>query len=191
VQLDWASADLDEAHGRTVGVVPDGNARDNYATPVPDVELLPVDDAVAHALLANEDIAVPLAAGFPHDDTFDGLRLRTPDARMYIALAEGLAIGDCGTHGWVDERGSVEIGYGLAEEWRGRGYGTATVRALIEALRAEPDARELTAGVEIANAPSWRLLERLGFTLREATETTRSYVLSLEDRSLPVPSLEA
>lgn len=144
---------------------------------MPTVELLRVDDAIASALLAGEDPGMPLAEGFPHADTFDGLRMRTADARMFLALADGAAIGDCGTHGWVDANGSVEVGYGLAEPWRGRGYGIATVRALVHALRTEPDVRELTAGVEIANEPSWRLLDRLGFTACDETETTRTYVL--------------
>ena len=146
---------------------------------MPTVELLRVDDALASALLAGEDPGVPLAEGFPHADTFDGLRMRTADARMFLALADGVAIGDCGTHGWVDANGSVEIGYGLAEPWRGRGYGTATVRALVERLRSDPDVRTLTASVEIANEPSWRLLETLGFTAQSETETTRRYVLEL------------
>ncbi len=180
MQLDPASVYLHEAHGETVGVAPDDNACDIYdGSPMPEIELHRVDDAVARALLAGDDPGLPLGEGFPHADTFDGLRMRTPDARMFLVVAHDVVIGDCGTHGWVDSGGAVEIGYGLGEPWRGAGYGTAAVRALVQELRSETEVRELTAGVEIANEPSWRLLERLGFTVRDATETARKYALEL------------
>jgi len=136
--------------------------------------LVPQTRAAAVALLEGRDCGLPLAAGYPHDDTFDGLRMAVehggPDwseqAGWFVTLAQdSRVIGDCGTHGWVDDDGRVEIGYGLAAPWRGRGFGTEAVTALVDWVAAQPGVRVVEASVEVGNETSRRLLERLGFTL--------------------------
>lgn len=131
--------------------------------------LVPQTPAAAAALLDGRDCGLPLAEGYPHADTFDVLRMYVEhggpqDGGWFVTLVEdGRVIGDCGTHGWVDEAGRVEIGYGLAAPFRGRGYGTETVGALVGWVSAQPAVRTVTASVEVGNEPSRRLLERLGF----------------------------
>jgi RimJ/RimL family protein N-acetyltransferase len=139
----------------------------------PRLVLVPQTLDVARALLAGEDPGLPLASGYPHADTVDGLSIvmshATSDVDLggwFVTRAEdGRVIGDCGTKGWVDDQGRVEIGYGLAASFRGQGYGTEAVRAMVEWLRAQSDVRAVTAQVEVGNIASRRLLERLGFTL--------------------------
>ncbi len=63
----------------------------------------------------------------------------------------GLVIGDCGTVGGLDETGAIEIGYGLAAEYRGRGYGTEAVVALSEWLLAQTDVEAVTAREVLAD----------------------------------------
>ncbi len=75
------------------------------------------------------------------------------------------SIGDCGTLGPPDADGRLEIGYGLAAPFRGRGLGIEMVRAMADWLAAQEFVRVLTASVEVGNEPSRRLLERLGFRL--------------------------
>ena len=131
--------------------------------------LVPQTREAAVALLEGRDCGLPLAEGYPHADTLDGLRMYVehggPEAAgWFVTLAEdGRVIGDCGTHGWVDDEGRVEIGYGLAAPWRGRGYGTETVRALVDWVASQPDVRTVEASVEVGNEVSRRVLERLGF----------------------------
>lgn len=135
--------------------------------------LVPQTLAAARALLAGEDPGLPLGEGYPHADSLDVMRFAVPAARSdddlgawFVTLAEdGRVIGDCGTKGWVDDDGRVEIGYGLAAPFRGKGYGAEAVGALVGWLRAQPDVRTVAARVEVGNVPSRRLLERLGFTL--------------------------
>ena len=126
------------------------------------------------ALLSGEDCGLLLAEGYPHADTLDGLRLGVehgdPDwsqqGGWFVTLKEdGRVIGDCGTHGGVDDEGRVEIGYGLAAPWRGRGYGTEAVTALVDWSAGRPGVRVVEASVEVGNETSRRLLSRLGFTL--------------------------
>jgi ribosomal-protein-alanine N-acetyltransferase len=75
-----------------------------------------------------------------------------------------------GTFGPPDEHGRVEIGYGLAAPYRGRGIGSEAVRAMVDWLAAQPDVRVVTASVEVGNEPSRRLLARLGFDLVDESD---------------------
>lgn len=133
--------------------------------------LVPQTLAAARALLDGTDPGLPLAEGYPHADTLDGLRLATltagdEDLGWFVSLAEdGRVIGDAGPKGPVDGVGRVEIGYGLAAPFRERGYGTEAVRALVDWLAGQPGVSEVIAEVEVGNEASRRLLERLGFRL--------------------------
>jgi RimJ/RimL family protein N-acetyltransferase len=133
--------------------------------------LVPHTRDEARALLEGRDCGLALAEGYPHADTLDGLRMYVEhggpdDGGWFVTLADdGRVVGDCGTIGWLDEQGRVEIGYGLAGPFRGRGLGTEAVRALAEWVGRQPGVRTLTASVEVGNEPSRRLLDRLGFVL--------------------------
>jgi RimJ/RimL family protein N-acetyltransferase len=133
--------------------------------------LVPQTLAMARAVLAGEDPGVPLAEGYPHADTADGMRMAVEhgsdhDCGWFVTLLEdGRVIGDCGTAGWTDDQGQVEIGYGLAAPFRGRGYGTEAVRVLADWVAAQPEVSAVVADVEVGNMASRRLLERLGFSL--------------------------
>jgi RimJ/RimL family protein N-acetyltransferase len=59
-------------------------------------------------------------------------------------------------------RDTVELGYWLFVEARGRGIATRAVRALVEDCHARGIAR-VEAHVRIGNVPSERVLERAGF----------------------------
>jgi RimJ/RimL family protein N-acetyltransferase len=137
--------------------------------------LRPQTPREVRALIEGVDPGVPLAPGYPHADTLDGLRLTVEhsidhgDLGWFVTRVEdGRVIGDCGTNGWTDEQGRVEIGYGLAAPFRGVGYGVEAVRALVDWLVTQPEVRTVVAEVEVGNTASRRLLERLGFSLSES-----------------------
>ncbi len=77
-------------------------------------------------------------------------------------VEDGLAIGGVGCKGALDEAGRVEIGYGLAESARGRGYATEAVLGLIDWLR-DQGVREVLAECDPGNAASIAVLRRCGF----------------------------
>jgi ribosomal-protein-alanine N-acetyltransferase len=56
-----------------------------------------------------------------------------------------------------------EIGYMIGEKFQGRGVGTAAVKLALEKIFNETDLRRIFAYVHDENAPSRRLLEKLGF----------------------------
>ena len=142
------------------------------------LELVPQSLAAVRALVEGGEPGLPLAEGYPHADTLDGLRLTAAHATEGAALggwfivraADGAVIGDLGTKGVVDDLGRVEIGYGLSASFRRQGYGGEAVAALVSWLGTQPGVRAVTAEVEVGNDASRRLLERLGFVVEDTSE---------------------
>jgi RimJ/RimL family protein N-acetyltransferase len=56
-----------------------------------------------------------------------------------------------------------ELGYVFNKRYHGMGYATEAARALLENVFTNQNARRVVAMCNPLNAPSWRLLERLGF----------------------------
>ena len=135
------------------------------------LRLEPLTAETARAILAGDLsglAAAGLAAadGWPHEDTADGLAMAVEAGYPpgWLITAGGAVIGDCGTHGPVDEAGRVEIGYGLAAPSRGRGYGSEAVLAVADWLLSQPGVRQVLAHTLTDNAPSRRVLEKADFT---------------------------
>jgi hypothetical protein len=106
----------------------------------------------------------------------------TGGALCWFVTHEGVVTGDCGSHGEPDELGDVELGYGLAAPYRGRGYGTELVIGLSRWLLGKDGVRRVVASrVAVDNAPSRRALERSGFVLESADEEHTWYALGGDD----------
>lgn len=63
----------------------------------------------------------------------------------------------------LDENGVTEIGYGIEEEYQGKGYATEAVSAVVRWAAAQPGVNVIEAEAEADNAPSLRVLEKAGF----------------------------
>ena len=59
--------------------------------------------------------------------------------------------------------GRVEIGYSLLPEFHGRGYATEMMAAILEWIERDARVNRIEADTATDNAPSRRLLDRLGF----------------------------
>jgi RimJ/RimL family protein N-acetyltransferase len=120
--------------------------------------------------------------GWPHQDTADAMvmALSSDSVRSWVITVDGVVIGDCGAFGWPDERGVVEIGYGIAEPFRRRGFATEAVAAMCEWLATNAAATAITAtSVEVDNLASRRVLEKLGFTQVHSDDRHVGYLLGL------------
>lgn len=94
---------------------------------------------------------------------------------------DGTLIGDVAF--WPDPDGAdVEIGYSLHPDHQGQGFASEAVAALVRALR-EQGVRAVVAGCEVENAPSARLLERLGFACTGIEDGERIYRLAIAGTS--------
>lgn len=74
----------------------------------------------------------------------------------------------------------IRIGYVLAEEAWGRGIATELVEGLVEWARGHPSVHRLSAGVEVTNRASVRVLDKAGFERTDAQATgTATYELDV------------
>jgi RimJ/RimL family protein N-acetyltransferase len=88
---------------------------------------------------------------------------RDPRTQPFVLGVEhaGALVGHVGLS---KARGSVEIGYAIAEALHGRGLATEAVSAMSSWALAELGLPEVLGIVAAANAPSCRVLEKAGFT---------------------------
>jgi RimJ/RimL family protein N-acetyltransferase len=70
-------------------------------------------------------------------------------------------IGDCGFKVFDDQQ--AEIGYSIAPDTQGQGYGTETVSGLLAYLFRDQDMHRIIATTDPDNTSSIRILEKLGF----------------------------
>lgn len=142
--------------------------------------LQPVTRQLARAVVTERLADFPVGAGWPHADTADAMAMAlTSDAGpSWIVTVDGVVIGDCGAFSWPDGRGVVEIGYGLAEPFRGQGYATEAVDGMCRWLFGQGGAAVITAtGVAADNLASRRVLEKLGFAPIDEDDLRMSYHL--------------
>lgn len=81
---------------------------------------------------------------------------------LAILKSDNTIIGDMGFKGAPDERGAVEIGYGLLAEYRGKGYATEAVAALVDWARKQDGIHKIKAETLVDNQESIRVLEKTG-----------------------------
>jgi [ribosomal protein S5]-alanine N-acetyltransferase len=143
--------------------------------------LTPLDSEVARSVLDADTSLIVRAFGWPHDDTLDAIRMATAiggSSLVWLVTLAGVVIGECGTVRGIDKRGAIEIGYGLAEEHRGRGYGNELVAALSDWMLAQPQVEEVVAREVLAeNVASRRALENAGFGLDREKDGLTWYTL--------------
>jgi RimJ/RimL family protein N-acetyltransferase len=102
---------------------------------------------------------------------------------LVVVADEPYGAGLAGFKGYPDGQGEAEIGYGIDPNYRGRGYTTEAVRALIAWAFFNPDCRSIVApGTAKSNPASNRVLEKVGMHVYGETEDTLSWRI---DRTIP------
>ena len=74
--------------------------------------------------------------------------------------------------------GQVELGYGIAAEARERGYATEAARGVVAWALEQPGVERVVAGCDLGNAPSIRVLEKLGFERAGTADGQLRWVLA-------------
>lgn len=143
----------------------------------PRVRLLAATEALLTALKGNralfsELVGSPVPDGWPEfpeaiDFTLQHLRTaseadRSWSMQFFIDQATGRLLGSGGFAAPPAER-TVEIGYEIAPEFRGRGFGTAAARALVEHAVASGEVDHVRAHTLPGPNPSTGVLVSLGF----------------------------
>jgi len=110
----------------------------------------------------------------PHDPRFG--------PRKIVVREGGLVIGGVGFHA-VPREGEVEIGFGIAPEWRGWGIGAEAVTAFVRYAFSLPGVGRVRAETESDNEASARTLERAGFVL-ECAGPTRQFAAVVDEAAV-------
>lgn len=149
------------------------------------LELLQLTLQSRQALADALHLAVP--ADWPGPDFEEILHLverafqELPARQSWMWLvahrADRTLIGSAGFTDLPDERGQVELGYGLIPAYRGHGYATEATRALVAHALAQPGLARLFAECEDTNYPSQRVLARLGMVQVGRDGTLLQYAL--------------
>jgi RimJ/RimL family protein N-acetyltransferase len=143
------------------------------------VELRQVPVGLAR-VLADQDADDPDSRSWAHGYPLPGSRVaarnfvRQADAAgdggndqwgmFQIILREtGEVIGDIGFHGPPDEAGTVEIGYGIVEQYRGRGLVGESAVAICGLAWSRPEVARIIAQTDEGNAASAGVLRHAGF----------------------------
>jgi RimJ/RimL family protein N-acetyltransferase len=160
------------------------------------VELQPVPLGLARVLADPEtdDAAWPSwAPGYPLPGTRIAARMlirgaeasgdatddRVPAWGMFQILLRGTGevIGDIGFHGPPDPAGTVEIGYGLTKQHRGRGLAGESAVAICALAWSRPEVSRIIAETGQSNTPSAGVLLHAGFHDDGAADGMRHFSL--------------
>ena len=87
-----------------------------------------------------------------------------------VLKKENRIIGGLCFKGCPDEKGRVEIAYGMQDEYRGKGYMTEAVKELINWAFTQEKVLSVIAETEKDNLPSHRVLEKIGMEKYEENE---------------------
>jgi RimJ/RimL family protein N-acetyltransferase len=82
----------------------------------------------------------------------------------WMIVEDDEVVGLCGHHGPPVD-GAIEIGYNVAPQRQGRGYGTRAIELLVENARERDDIETIIAQTAPENIASQRVLEHNGFEL--------------------------
>jgi ribosomal-protein-alanine N-acetyltransferase len=150
----------------------------------PRLDLVLLAGAVLDACLAHDLSRAHQLAGFAFPDEFarddEWVRLRRSQVvadpawepwslRAIVLRDEQRMVGSTSFHGppgvnSLDAPDAAEVGYTVFQEFRQRGYATETCRAMLAWARREHAVRHFISSIEPSNAPSIRVIEKLGFT---------------------------
>lgn len=120
---------------------------------------------------AYEDIGVNKTEGWPEEALKEVLPIikenllkGVPDkfqVWLFIEKATNTIVGSGGFKGCPNECGEIDLGYGIAEEHRKKGYGFEGAKALLQWAFTEKEVQAVTASCLKTNEPSNKILNKL------------------------------
>src|ERR1044072_861542 len=130
------------------------------------VRLREMSREAADAILAGESPQdVRVAPDYPTEFSVGVAQFVGADGQFGPFLVhrsdDDVVVGEIGG-AFVDEQGSVEIGYAVVESQRNRGYATAALEALVTTARAHSAVRRIVAHAPLDRPQSGRVLEKAG-----------------------------
>jgi len=87
--------------------------------------------------------------------------------QLGIYLHSGELIGDFGIHFVNKQNGICEIGYSIRPDYQRKGYGKEAALGVLKYLFEVMKKNEIIASIDPENEPSKRMLEGMGFQIKE------------------------
>ena len=101
-----------------------------------------------------------------YQEMLDGYLAHPEQGEWYaiwlVTRHDGVQVGDLSFKG-LNEDGSVEIGYGIIDEFQGQGYATEAVKAAVNWALKQAGVLRVEAETEPDNKASQRVLAKCGF----------------------------
>ena len=88
-----------------------------------------------------------------------------------VRKSDRVVVGSADFKAGPNEKGEVEIGYGLSKEFEHNGYMTEAVRAMCLWAKAQSKVSHVIAETYLDNAPSQNILKRCGFVETKRDES--------------------
>jgi [ribosomal protein S5]-alanine N-acetyltransferase len=136
----------------------------------PPAEALQHDVVSAELPVEGRRVTVTFPAEWPGDAlplVASWLRQRgsavEPLGGALVERATGEAVGTLGCKAVASASGTVEVGYGIGEPHRGKGYATEGLQCLLAALARDPSVTRVVAETLATNLASQRVLMKCGF----------------------------
>ena len=140
--------------------------------------LIPITLEITKSLIKGsskeiENLGIKCDKKWPTEDTMDVLPIINSSLEkdkipsgfefwMIVKKDTMHVIGDIGFHGKPNEKGEVEVGYGLVEHEQGKGFGSESLNAIMDWLNFQESVKVIKADCLISNKPSARILEKAG-----------------------------
>ncbi len=126
--------------------------------------LLPFHSDPANVLYVPFDARTPEQMTIALEKKIAGRSLTTAGDHLDLAVAlhDGTVVGDLVVMLHALEHGTVEVGWIFDPAQSGRGYATEAVRAMLDLVFGDLQARRAVARVDARNTASVRLCERVG-----------------------------
>lgn len=101
-----------------------------------------------------------------------------------ISKTNNEMVGDLCIVGEPNEKGEIEIGYGIYDEFQGKGFMTEIVGGIIAWARKQPLVKSITASTDKNNTASYKVLQNNNFVKTQETETSFNWKLKMNKRPL-------
>lgn len=141
--------------------------------------LMPITLEISKSLLnkSNEEVnklGIKSNEAWPTEDTMSILKVivRTLEKDklpsgfelwLIIRRDNMQVIGDIGFHGKPDEKGEVEVGYGLVKDQQDKGFGFEALSTIMKWANLNNEVKNVIADCLLDNKASARILQKAGF----------------------------
>lgn len=91
-------------------------------------------------------------------------------SRLFFAVFLHASPNMIGYIGFHEDNGHYDLGYCFHSDYQGKGYAREACELVLDYFQQQYNVKCFTAGTALKNTPSCKLLERLGFVLKETEQ---------------------